>query len=138
MTKLSAVVVTTALVLATAPAVVRATSTQTSPAQAESGIRELLREYSTALERFDPDAVKRVQPSIEVENLRKAFKEMRALSVTIDDVRVLTTDGTVARVRCRVMQTLTPKAGSKQTTTVIRVMRVRQQVGSWIIESFER
>jgi hypothetical protein len=37
-----------------------------------------------------------------------------------------------------VNQTLTPKAGSKQTTAVTRVMRLRRQVGSWIIESFER
>jgi hypothetical protein len=106
--------------------------------QVEVGIRDLLRVYSTALEHLDADAVKKVQPSIEVENLKKAFREMRALTVTIEDVRVLTADGTTARVSCRVTQVLTPKAGSKQTTAATRVMRLRRLAGSWNIESFER
>jgi uncharacterized membrane protein affecting hemolysin expression len=106
--------------------------------QAEVDIRDLLRQYSTALERLDADAVKKVQPSIEVENLRKAFREMRALNVTIEDVRVLAADEAAARVSCRVTQILTPKAGSKQTTAATRVMRLRRQAGSWSIESFER
>jgi hypothetical protein len=63
---------------------------------------------------------------------------MRALTVTIEEVRVLATDGTTARVSCRVTQVLTPKAGSKQTTAATRVMRLRRQAGSWNIESFER
>jgi hypothetical protein len=130
----------TLLMWGSAPA---ATMRAQTPAQAgtapvEADIREVLRQYATALERLDADAVKKVQPSIEVENLRKAFREMRALNVTIEDVRVLAADGSVARVSCKVNQTLTPKAGSKQTTAVTRVMRLRRQVGSWIIDSFER
>ena len=111
---------------------------QVGTPQVEVGIRDLLQLYSTALERLDADAVKKVQPSIEVENLKKAFREMRALTVTIEEVRVLSTDGTTARVSCRVTQVLTPKAGSKQTTAATRVMRLRRQSGSWNIESFER
>ena len=111
---------------------------QAGTAQADAGIREVLRQYATALEHLDADAVKKVQPSIEVENLKKAFREMRALNVTIEDVRVLAADGAMARVSCKVNQTLTPKAGSKQTTAVTRVMRLRRQVGSWIIDGFER
>ncbi len=41
---------------------------------------------------------------------------MRELKVAIDAVRVLSIDGTTARVSCRVTQTLTPKVGSKRTT----------------------
>jgi negative regulator of sigma E activity len=104
----------------------------------DAGIRDALRQYSTALEQLDADAVKKVQPSIETESLRKAFREMRALSVTIEDVRVLAAEGTVARLSCRVTQALTPKAGSKQTTAVTRVMRLRRQGDSWVIEAFER
>ena len=111
---------------------------QAGTPQVEVSIRDLLRLYSTALEHLDADAVKKVQPSIEVENLRKAFREMRTLNVTIEEVRVLATDGTTARVSCRVSQVLTPKAGSKQTTAATRVMRLRRQAGSWSIESFER
>jgi hypothetical protein len=117
---------------------VSAQGSQTASAQIEVAIRDTLRQYSTALAHLDADAVKKVQPSIEVENLRRAFKEMRALNVTIEDVRVLAADDTMARVSCKVNQTLTPKAGSKQTTAVTRVMRMRRQVGSWIIDGFER
>ena len=105
---------------------------------AEAGIREALREYSTALENLDADAVKKIQPSVGLEALRKAFKEMKSLKVVIEDVRVLTSDDDAARVSCRVTQTLTPKAGSKQTTAVTRVMRLRRQAGTWTIEIFER
>jgi hypothetical protein len=114
------------------------TGVQASASQGDAAIRDVLKQYATALERLDADAVKKVQPSIEVESLRKAFREMRALNVTIDDVRVLASDASIARVSCKVNQTLTPKAGSKQTTSVTRVLRLRRQGGSWIIDSFER
>jgi len=107
-------------------------------AGAESGIRDMLQRYSAALASLDANAVKKVQPSIPAENLAKAFKDMRELKVTIDEVRVLSNNGTAARVSCRVTQTLTPKAGSKQTTTVTRVMRVRRDADSWVIDAFER
>ncbi len=105
---------------------------------AEAGIREALRQYSTALENLDADAVKKVQPAIELEALKKAFREMKSLKVAIEDVRVLAAGDDAARVSCRVTQTLTPKAGSKQTTAVTRVLRLRRQVGAWTIELFER
>jgi hypothetical protein len=41
-------------------------------------------------------------------------------------------------VSCRVTQTLTPKVGSKRTTTVTRVMRLRRDADAWVIDSFER
>ena len=105
---------------------------------AESGVRDLLRRYSMALESLDATAVKKVQPSLPAENLAKAFRDMRELKVTIEDVRVLSMDGSMARVSCRVTQTLTPKAGSKQTTTVTRVMRLRRDADMWLIDGFER
>jgi hypothetical protein len=104
----------------------------------ESAAREALQRYSTALESLDADAVKKIQPSIDVETLKRAFREMRTLEVSIENVRVLSTEGAIVRVSCRVTQTLTPKAGSKQTTAVTRVMRLRRGEGSWVIEGFER
>jgi len=111
---------------------------QPAPASAETGVRDALQRYSAALESLDPQAVKKVQPSIAVENLAKAFKDMRELKVDIDEVRVLSLEAATARVSCRVKQTLTPKAGSKQTTAVTRVMRLRRDADSWLIDSFER
>ena len=111
---------------------------QTSPPAAEAGVRETLQKYSAALESLDAKAVKKVQPSIPIENLTKAFTDMRELKVTIDTVRVLSMDGATARVSCRVTQTVTPKVGSKRTTAVTRVMRLRREADSWLIDGFER
>ena len=111
---------------------------QTQAPAAEAGVRETLQKYSAALESLDAKAVKKVQPSIPVENLTKAFNDMRELKVDIDAVRVLSMDGAAARVSCRVTQTLTPKVGSKQTTAVTRVMRLRREADAWVIDGFER
>jgi hypothetical protein len=109
-----------------------------SPSTAEAGVRDALQRYATALESRDAEAVKKVQPSIQTEILAKAFKDMRELKVIIDAVRVLSIDGATARVSCRVTQTLTPKAGSRQNTTVNRVMRLRRDADVWVIDAFER
>lgn len=111
---------------------------QAPPPAAEADLRDTLQRYSTALETLDVNAVRKVQPSIPAESLAKAFRDMRELDVTIDMVRVLSLDATTARVSCRVTQTLTPRAGAKQTTTVTRVMRLKRAAESWIIDGFER
>jgi len=111
---------------------------QPNVSAAESGVRDTLQRYSAALESLDANAVKKVQPSLAAENLAKAFKEMKELKVTIDTVKVLSAEGATARVSCRVTQTLTPKVGSKQTTAVTRVMRLRREADSWVIDAFER
>ena len=111
---------------------------QEQAAATEAGVRDALQKYSAALESLDANAVKKVQPSIPVENLAKAFKDMRELKVEIDAVRVLSTEGSIARVSCRVTQTLTPKVGSRKTTAVTRVMRLRREADTWVIDRFER
>ena len=63
---------------------------------------------------------------------------MRELKVTIDTIKVLSTDGATARVSCRVTQTFTPRAGTKQNSTVTRVMLLRRQEAVWVIDGFER
>lgn len=104
----------------------------------DPAVRELLQQYASALESLDADAVKKVQPSIDVEGLKRAFREMRSLEVEIDNIRLLSSDGATARVSCRVAQTLTPKAGSRQSTTVTRVLRLKRDGTGWIIQAFER
>lgn len=108
------------------------------PAQVEAGIKESLAQYSAALESLDANQVKKVHPAVDVEGLRRAFRDMRELKVAIDDVRVLSTEGAAARVSCRVTQTLTPRAGAKQTSAVTRVLRLRRQEAVWLIDGFER
>jgi hypothetical protein len=125
-----------ALTLAAMLSFVPAPRAQTGAA--ESGVRDALQRYSAALESLDANAVKKVQPSIPADNLAKAFKDMRELKVKIDEVRVLSIEGPTARVSCKVTQTLTPKAGSRQTTAVTRVMRLRRAQDAWVIDGFER
>ena len=108
------------------------------PSQVETSTREALQQYSAALESLDADQVKKVQPAVDAEGLKRAFREMRELRVTIDNVKVLSTEGLIARVSCRVTQVLTPRAGAKQTTAVTRVMRLRKQESLWVIDGFER
>jgi hypothetical protein len=105
---------------------------------ATANAREALQRYADALQSLDAAAVKRVQPSINVETLGKAFRDMRELKVEIDTVRVLSAEPATMRVSCRVTQTLTPKAGSRQTTAVTRVIRLRRDGSVWTIDAFER
>jgi hypothetical protein len=104
----------------------------------DAGVREALTAYESALESLDAEAVKKVQPSVDVEGLKRAFREMRALEVDIGNVKVLSADAGTARISCRVEQTLTPRAGSRQTTTVTRVLRLRREGSGWVILAFER
>jgi hypothetical protein len=106
--------------------------------QMEASARDALQQYSTALESLDADQVKKIQPGVDAEGLRRAFREMRELKVTIDSVKVLSTEGPIARVSCRVTQVLTPRAGARQTTAVTRVMRLKRLEASWVIDGFER
>lgn len=75
---------------------------------------------------------------MDAERLKGAFREMRELKVSIDTIKVLSTDATTLRVSCRVTQTFIPKAGSKQNSAVTRVMRLRRQDTAWVIDGFER
>jgi hypothetical protein len=104
----------------------------------ETAVNAALERYSSALESLDADSVKKIQPAIDVEALRKAFREMRALEVTIADLKVLSNDAAVVRVSCKVTQTLTPKAGTKQTSSVNRVVRLKRQDAGFVIDAFER
>lgn len=111
---------------------------QTPERDVEAAVADALERYSSALESLDAASVKKVQPSIDLESLKKAFRAMRSLEVTIADLKVLSTDAAIVRVSCRVTQTLIPKAGSKQTTAVTRVVRLRRQDAAFVIDAFER
>lgn len=105
---------------------------------ADAIVRVTLARYSAAFENLDAAAVKKVQPSIDLENLKSVFKELRALQVSIDEIRILSSETRAIRVSCRVTQTLTPRAGSKQTMTVARVIRLHQVGDAWVVGAFER
>ncbi len=104
----------------------------------DAALRDALTQYATAFRDLDAAAVKRVQPSANVSSLQSAFNEMRALEVSIDEIALLSEDQTATRVSCRVRQTLTPKAGSRKTIEVVRVVRLRRQNTGWVIDAFER
>ena len=127
-----------ALTVVTVLIVSAATAAGQIDERTETNAREVLQQYATALASLDAEAVKKVQPSIDVESLRRALRDMKTLEVVIDSIKVLSSDGSAARVSCRVNQTLTPKAGSKRSTVVTRVVRLRRVNNTWVIDSFER
>ena len=90
------------------------------------------------MESRDADQVKKTYPSVDVERLRNAFREAREIKVSIENIRVLSIDGSAARVSCRVVQAFTPKAGTKQMSTVTQVFRLRRQEAVWLIDGWER
>jgi hypothetical protein len=102
------------------------------------GVRDVLKRYADALESLDARAVKKIHPSVSEESLARAFREMRALKVVIDQIRVLSSDAALVRVSCAVTQTLTPKAGSEQKTSITRVVRLRRDADTWVVDNFER
>ena len=108
------------------------------PADALDEARSVLQQYSTALASLDADAVKKVQPSIDLDGLRRAFREMKTLEVVIDDVKLLSTDASITRISCRVVQTLTPKAGARRATEVTRVVGRRRGDPSRVRDGVER
>ena len=127
-----------ALTVVTVLIVSAATTAGQVDERTEANARDVLQQYATALASLDAEAVKKVQPSIDVESLRRALRDMKTLEVAIDSIKVLSSDALAARVSCRVNQTLTPKAGSKRSTVVTRVVRLRRVNNTWVIDSFER
>ena len=123
-------------ILASQQAPAQPPAVPTSPLDA--AVRDALQQYSAALESLNADQVKKIHPSVDSENLKRAFKEARELKVTIDSIKVLSSDGATARVSCRVTQVFTPRAGTKQNSTVTRVLRLRKQDTAWVIDGFER
>jgi hypothetical protein len=114
------------------------TSSPVAQTQLDLSVRETLQQYSAAYESLDAERVKKIHPAIDLETLKSTFRNMRELKVTIDSVKVLSSDGTITRVSARIMQVLTPRAGTKQTTNITRVFRLRKQESAWLIDGFER
>lgn len=104
----------------------------------EAAVTAALERYSSALESLDAASVKKVQPAIDVEALKKAFRDMRSLEVSIAELKILSNDAAVVRVSCKVTQTLTPKAGTKHTSAITRVVRLKRQDTVLVIDAFER
>jgi flavin-binding protein dodecin len=111
---------------------------QTPTPSAEAAVRQTLQRYAAAMESLDVAEVKKVQPTIPADNLARAFRDMRELKVTIDEVRLLAVDGARARVSCRVTQLLIPRVGTRQMTAVTRVILLRKETELWVIDGFER
>jgi hypothetical protein len=119
-------------------AVLLGSASAQAPDQRIADARDVLDKYSSALQSLDAAAVKKVQPTINADNLAKAFRSMRELKVEITDIKVLSFEAGTMRVSCRVTQTLTPRAGARQTSAVMRVIRLRRDANVWVIDAFER
>jgi hypothetical protein len=121
------------------PAVRPAPAPAPQLAQVEAAAKEIFQEYAAAYEALNADRVKKIQPSMDLALLRRTFRDLRELKLTIDEIKVLTVDGPIARVSIRVTQVATPRAGAKPDPNVVtRVVRLRRQEAVWLIDGFER
>jgi hypothetical protein len=122
-----------------APAARPAPAPSPQLAQVEAAAKDLFQEYAAAYESLDAERVKKIQPAMDLALLRRAFRDFREMKLTIDDIKVLTLDGPIARVSIRVTQVVTPKAGARQSPDIVtRVVRLRKQEAIWLIDGFER
>ena len=72
------------VVSAQAPPAPRPAAAVAPQSPLEAAIRDALQQYSAALESLDADQVKKIHPSVDGEGLKRAFREMRELKVSID------------------------------------------------------
>jgi serine/threonine protein kinase len=104
-----------------------------------AAIQETLRHYADAYGSRDVAAVRKVLPSLSVQQLRaleKDFSDYRSYSVDIADPRI-TVDRETAVATSQVTRSFVTRSGVAGGHTVATTFRLRKIDGSWVIERLE-
>jgi len=104
-----------------------------------AAIQEALRRYADAYRSRDVAAVRKVLPSLSVQQLRaleKDFSDYRSYSVDIADPRI-TVDHETAVATSQVTRSFVTRSGVAGGHTVATTFRFRKIDGSWVIERLE-
>ena len=104
-----------------------------------AAIQETLRRYADAYGSRDVAAVKRVLPSLSVQQLRgleKDFSDYRSYSVEIADPRI-SVDRETAVVTSQVTRSFVTRSGVAGGHAVATTFRLRKIDGAWVIERLE-
>src|SRR5262249_34578113 len=98
----------------------------------EAAIRGVLNQYAEAFSSLNVEAVQRLHPSVNAEQLRRSFTSMRLQSLQILDPQI-TINGATATVTSRVQQISTPKVGTRQQSNLNVTFILRKTSAGWII-----
>ncbi|MBI2835028.1 MAG: protein kinase [Acidobacteria bacterium] len=101
----------------------------------EAAIADTLQRYAAAQATLNPAAVRQVWPTVDVDVLAETYKSLSALTVTIDNIKVLSVDDTTARVSCRFNQTTVAKSGARQSSSTVRTLVMKKAGDAWVIGS---
>jgi serine/threonine protein kinase len=104
-----------------------------------AAIQETLRRYADAYGSRDVAAVRKVLPSLSVQQLRaleKDFSDYRSYSVDIADPRI-TVDHETAVATSQVTRSFVTRSGVAGGHTMATTFRLRKIDGSWVIERLE-
>jgi ketosteroid isomerase-like protein len=126
-----------------------ATPVPSTPVSADAGrdarasdvaaIQQTLRRYADAYGSRDVAAVKKVLPSLSVQQLRgleKDFSDYRSYSVDIADPHI-TVDGETAIATSQVTRSYVTRSGIAGGHTMATTFRLRKIAGSWVIDRLE-
>ncbi len=106
------------------------------PPDTNEQIRQLLQNYSDALESLKPDAVQAVYPSVDTRALTTAFRDYQRLDQSITINRIdLAPDGQRATVVATVTTAPVVKTGRASPVTRTVTYTLRKQGDRWLIES---
>jgi hypothetical protein len=103
---------------------------------AEQGVREALRRYEAAYESLDAQGVKRILPSVNAQELAKAFAAYKVYEMTVE-VGQIDVQGSTARATCVVKRSFTPKVGRGASVSTNSVFRLEKVGGDWIVAGID-
>jgi hypothetical protein len=100
-----------------------------------STVLATLARYRAAYESLDANAVAQVFVGVDRQELRRAFRQYKSMSVQIDTSGCETSiDGDRATATCNVTRVIHPKAGESVSRSQREVFHLRRAQQSWIVE----
>jgi hypothetical protein len=91
--------------------------------------------YRAAYESLDANAVAQVFTGVDLQELRRAFRQYKSMSVEIDTGGCQTSiDGDRATATCNVTRAIHPKAGESVSRSQRETFQLRRAQQSWVVE----
>ena len=106
------------------------------PVDEEASILQVLRQYERAVAHKDPLGAKAVWPSLDDRALARAFNDLQAHSLALQDCGV-TVESAGARATCRGKATYLPKVGRRKPISASHewTFNLAKEGGGWHIQS---
>ena len=103
-----------------------------APPSEEPAILAVLKAYASAYSGLDPNAVKRVYPSVNLADMNRAFAGLRSQQMQILNEQV-SVGGLAATVSCTVVTVFQGQAGAPQRRSQSALFSLEKRNGTWII-----